>query len=71
MLVILSNTYQLCVACVEDKEQMSHHTAESEGSVDESDGPERVPEGVLQGIEDIIEGRTASKEDLLEASRSG
>lgn len=49
---------------------MSHHTAENEGSVDESDGPEHVPEGVLQGIEDIIEGRTASKEDLLEASRS-
>lgn len=27
---------------------------------------EKVPEGVLEGIKDIAEGNTASKEDLAE-----
>ena len=34
-----------------------------EDGVEDVDRPE-VPEGVLRGIEDIAEGRTASKEDL-------
>jgi len=34
-----------------------------EDGVEDGDRPE-VPEGVLRGIEDIEEGRTASEEDL-------
>jgi hypothetical protein len=34
-----------------------------EDGAEDGDRPE-VPEGVLRGIEDIDEGRTASKEDL-------
>jgi len=49
---------------------MSHFTTEDEGSEDESDGPEHVPEEVIQGIVDILEGRTANKEELLVASRT-
>jgi len=34
---------------------------------DESDGEPLVPAGVLDGIEDIAEGRTADGDDLDEA----
>ncbi|WP_169051889.1 hypothetical protein [Halorhabdus amylolytica] len=34
-----------------------------EGDAEDEERPE-VPEGVLRGIEDIAEGRTASKEDI-------
>jgi len=44
---------------------MSLHPT-GDGREDDADNGERpeVPEGVLQGIEDIAEGRTASKEDI-------
>lgn len=44
---------------------MSRHSAgdDREGDAEDGDRP-AVPEGVLRGIEDIIEGNTASKEDL-------
>jgi len=44
---------------------MSLHSTDDGREDDVEDGgrPE-VPEGVLRGIEDIAEGRTASKEDI-------
>lgn len=44
---------------------MSLHST-GDGHEDEAEDGHRpeVPEGVLRGIEDIEEGRTASKEDL-------
>lgn len=48
--------------------KMSHETTEPEGQATDSDSPEQIPESVLRGIKDIEEGRTASKEDLIEAS---
>jgi hypothetical protein len=47
---------------------MSQHHAGNDHEVDAEDGDRpKVPEGVLRGIEDLEEGRTASKEDLKDA----
>lgn len=38
------------------------------GNPTDVEEPELVPEGAIRGIEDIHEGRTASTEELIEAS---
>lgn len=44
---------------------MSLHRKDGDPEEDAEDGERpKVPEGVLRGIEDIAEGRTATKEDL-------
>lgn len=43
---------------------MSSPTSDSHERDEEGDERPVVPEGVLQGIEDIDEGRTADKEDI-------
>jgi hypothetical protein len=42
-------------------------TSTSRSDEDESDEESMVPAGVLEGIEDIAEGRTADGDDLDEA----
>jgi len=45
--------------------EMSLHPAGEDREDDAEDGDRpKVPEGVIRGIEDLDEGRTASKEDL-------
>ncbi|WP_179204615.1 hypothetical protein [Halobacterium hubeiense] len=44
---------------------MSLHPTGDDREDDAEDGERpKVPEGVVRGIEDIVEGRTASAEDL-------